>query len=227
MPLAPLTRARRRPQDKRSFARSHGRAFRGRRTTTARLFLRGKRYSLVTVLSSFGMLDWYICEGSVDHVRFLDFILRCVVCKRSGALLPPLPADVRRAHPRAQVPIMQPFPNPHSVLVMDNFTTHWGTQVLEAVEEAGGVVHHTPPYSCDMSPIEPPFAKIKAYLRGAHKARLEVVRGVRLLQSGANCMLTPRTRVGVDGPLCCHQRGVRAGHREGHPRLHCALVQHV
>ena len=160
-------------QDKRTSERTHGRAFRGQRTKTTRLFVRGKRYSLVPVMSAQGLLDWYICEGSVDAERFLDFI-GAAWCARLA--LRPTHAARADARAAAQIPRMQPFPNPHSVLVMDNFTTHHGEAVLSEVAAAGGVTLHTPAYGCDMTPVEHIFSKAKAYLRGVHKARLDTVR---------------------------------------------------
>ena len=53
-------------QDKRNYGRKWGRAFRGKRTTTCAVFVRGKRFSLVPVLSYYGLLDWYIVEGGLD-----------------------------------------------------------------------------------------------------------------------------------------------------------------
>jgi len=158
-------------QDKRNFGRKWGRAFRGERTKTPTVFLRGKRFSLVPVLSYWGLLDWYIVEGGLDAARFLDFVQRCVV--RCAALRLSSCADV--VPPLAQVPHLQPHPAPLSVVVMDNFVTHHNVDVLDAIEATGAVVHHTPAYSPDMTPIELPFAKIKAHLRGPHKARLEQV----------------------------------------------------
>jgi len=47
-------------------ARGWGRAFRSRRTRTARLFLRGVRYSLLLFMSYEGLLGWYIRPGSIN-----------------------------------------------------------------------------------------------------------------------------------------------------------------
>ena len=178
-------------QDKRNYGRKWGRAFRGERTTTRAVFVRGKRFSLVPVLSYYGLLDWYIVEGGLDAARFLDFVQRCV------ARDPPPPAGARARSPaRVQVPLLQPYPSPHSVVVMDNFVTHHNTEVLAEIEAAGALVHHTPPYSPDMTPIELPFAKIKAYLRGAQRERLEAVRQPELWRVCA--ARRSRTR-GADG----------------------------
>lgn len=89
--------------------------------------------------------------------------------------------------PLAQVPHLQPYPAPLSVVVMDNFVTHHNEDVFEAIEATGAVVHHTPAYSPDMTPIELPFAKIKAHLRGPHKARLEQVRKPGCMVLFASC----------------------------------------
>ena len=53
-------------QDKRYYGRKWGRAFRGERTTTCAVFVLGKRFSLVPVLSYYGLLDWYNVEGGLD-----------------------------------------------------------------------------------------------------------------------------------------------------------------
>ena len=66
-------------QDKRNHCRKWGRAFRGERTKTPTVFLRGKRFSVVPVLSYWGLIDWYIVEGGLDAARFLDFVQLCVV----------------------------------------------------------------------------------------------------------------------------------------------------
>ena len=76
-------------QDKRNYGRKWGRAFRGERTTTRAVFVLGKRFSLVPVLSYYGLLDWYIVEGGLDAARVLDFVQRCV------ARDPPPPAGAR------------------------------------------------------------------------------------------------------------------------------------
>lgn len=48
-------------------------------TKTPTVFLRGKRFSVVPVLSYWGLIDWYIVEGGLDAARFLDFVQLCVV----------------------------------------------------------------------------------------------------------------------------------------------------
>jgi hypothetical protein len=61
--------ARARTQDGRTHQREFGRAYRGRRTRTRTLFLRGQRFSVVPVMSADGLLDWYIAKGSINKER--------------------------------------------------------------------------------------------------------------------------------------------------------------
>jgi len=77
-------------------ARGWGRAFRSRRTRTARLFLRGVRYSLLLFMSYEGLLGWYIRPGSINKEAFLEAVEMILV--RPAA--PPLPLCTLRAAPR-------------------------------------------------------------------------------------------------------------------------------
>jgi hypothetical protein len=71
-------------QDQRTMERHYGRAFKGRRTKTASLFLRGKRFSFLPIMSAHGLLDWYIVEGSVNGDQFLYFTRNCLVRRCNG-----------------------------------------------------------------------------------------------------------------------------------------------
>jgi transposase len=53
------------------------------------------------------------------------------------------------------------------VLVMDNLAAHKVVGVQEAITAAGASILYLPPYSPDLNPIEPLFAKLKALLRKA------------------------------------------------------------
>lgn len=58
------------------------------------------------------------------------------------------------------------------VVVMDNLRPHKVAAVREAIEACGAKVMYLPPYSPDLSPIEPVWAKVKERLRSA-KARTD------------------------------------------------------
>jgi transposase len=56
---------------------------------------------------------------------------------------------------------------PGDVVVLDNLATHKVDGVRRALARAGASLLYLPPYSPDMNPIEPLFAKLKALLRKA------------------------------------------------------------
>jgi|SRR6185295_18070645 transposase len=60
---------------------------------------------------------------------------------------------------------MRPYPEKHSVIVLDNARIHHNAEWIDMVEIAGGHVKFLPPYSPDFNPIELAFSAIKAYLR--------------------------------------------------------------
>jgi transposase len=56
------------------------------------------------------------------------------------------------------------------IVLMDNLRAHKAAGIREAIEQAGAQVMYLPPYSPDVSPIEPCWSKLKTALRTA-KAR--------------------------------------------------------
>ena len=64
---------------------------------------------------------------------------------------------------------MNRFPEPRSVLVMDNVATHHSPWVKLLCLEAGVILEYLPPYSPDLSPIEESFSALKAWMRKNRK----------------------------------------------------------
>ena len=56
------------------------------------------------------------------------------------------------------------------IVIMDNLSAHKVPGIREAIESQGAQVVYLPPYSPDLSPIEPCWSKVKTALRKA-KAR--------------------------------------------------------
>jgi transposase len=54
---------------------------------------------------------------------------------------------------------------PGDLVLMDNLSSHKVVGVRQAIEAAGSEIRFLPPYSRDMDPIEPVFAKVKNTLR--------------------------------------------------------------
>jgi transposase len=61
--------------------------------------------------------------------------------------------------------MMNPYPEPNSVLVMDNARIHHGGRIAELAAERGIRILYLPPYSPDLNPIEKAFSVLKSYLR--------------------------------------------------------------
>jgi transposase len=54
---------------------------------------------------------------------------------------------------------------PQSIVVMDNATFHKGSEMKDAIKEAGHTLLYLPPYSPDLNPIEKKWAQAKALRR--------------------------------------------------------------
>ena len=76
----------------------------------------------------------------------------------------PVDADTFLAHVTL---VLAPALRPRDVVVLDNLAAHKAAGVAEAVNAAGATVLYLPPYSPDLSPIEPMWSKVKQDLRGA------------------------------------------------------------
>ena len=65
------------------------------------------------------------------------------------------------------LPLCNPYPNPRSVIVLDNASVHHkNRQNIEAACRRHGVLlRFLPPYSPDFNPIEESFTDLKAWIR--------------------------------------------------------------
>ena len=107
------------------------------------LILRGKCYSAIGIISTKGVQDVYITDGTVNGDRFFVFVRRDML------------------------PLLMPFDgqSPNSIIIMDNASIHHVDQVTELITSVGALVRFLPPYSPDMNPIEEVFAEVKHYLQ--------------------------------------------------------------
>ncbi|KIK25777.1 hypothetical protein PISMIDRAFT_96220, partial [Pisolithus microcarpus 441] len=67
-------------------------------------------YSIIPTLTLNGIITYNIIEGLVDTEWFIKFL-------------------------REQMPFTNPYPGPHSVLVMDNCHIHHGSEIWHLVKE--------------------------------------------------------------------------------------------
>ena len=125
----------------RDHIRKFGSALRGERPVYHRFLHRGERISVITAVSTDGVVAYELHKGTVSGDRFLDFV--------HGSLIPNmLPYDGL---------------NPYSIVVMDN-SIHHIQPVLDAFNQAV-VVLFLPPYSPDMNTVENVFSYVKYYLK--------------------------------------------------------------
>jgi len=87
--------------------------------------------------------------------------------KQSG-IVAPLVLDGPMSGPAFRAYVEQflaPALAPGDVVVLDNLPAHKVAGVRQAIAAAGAAILYLPPYSPDLNPIEPLFAKLKALLR--------------------------------------------------------------
>lgn len=105
-------------------------------------FHRGQRYHILPAYAQDGVVISDIYQGSTDATVFESFIQRLLRhCRR--------------------------FPEPRSVIVMDNASFHRSERVQQLCADAGVKLLYLPPYSPDFNPIEEFFAELKAYIKKA------------------------------------------------------------
>lgn len=103
-------------------------------------FHRGQRYQILPAYTQDGIVLSRVFTGSTDAAFFEDFIGQLLQhCGR--------------------------WPEPKSVLVMDNASFHHSARIKQMCFDAGVKLLFLPPYSPDPNPIEEFFAELKAYIK--------------------------------------------------------------
>ena len=103
-------------------------------------FHRGQRYQILPAYCVDGILLARVFQGSTDSAAFEDFIEQLLPhCGR--------------------------WPEPKSVIVMDNASFHHSDRVEQMCTDAGVKLVYLPPYSPDLNPIEEVFAELKAFIK--------------------------------------------------------------
>jgi transposase len=123
-----------------NMARLWGRSPRGSRAVGTVPFGHWKRLTVLGALGIDGMLATMSIEAATSGAVFHAYL--------EQVLLPQL----RRTKPDA-------------VLVLDNLRVHKTAAVRRLLDGSGFAYRYLPPYSPDLTPIEPAWAKLKAELR--------------------------------------------------------------
>jgi transposase len=125
-----------------NMVRGYGRSRRGARAHGAAPFGHWRRLTVIGALGCEGVVGAMGVEAATSGAVFGAFLER--------VLLPELRAT-----------------KPDAVIVMDNLSAHKTKAVRALLERSGFTYRYLPPYSPDLNPIEPAWAKVKARLRTA------------------------------------------------------------
>ena len=108
--------------------------------TQVALFQREQRYQILPAYAVDGIILSRVFQGSTDSTVFEDFIEQLL-------------------------PLCGKWPEPKSVLVMDNASFHHTERITQMCYNAGVKLMYLPPYSPDLNPIEEFFAELKAFIK--------------------------------------------------------------
>ena len=128
-----------------TFTRSRGRCPRDHRLKCSVPAGHWKRLTILAAITIEGVLAAASINASTDADVFRSFTADCLV----AALRPGM------------------------VVVMDNLSSHKVSGIVAAIEQAGCRVVYLPPYSPDLSPIEPIWSKSKAVIRSLEARTVE------------------------------------------------------
>ena len=120
-----------------ALTRLYGRAPRGERVGGSVPINYGKHVTMISALSCHGLEAMMTVEGATDGEVFRVYV-RQVLC-----------------------PTLQPG----DIVVMDNLGAHKVSGIRAAIAQCGATLFYLPPYSPDLSPIEPCWSKLKTVLR--------------------------------------------------------------
>lgn len=126
--------------DKRIGYRRTGWAPRGMTPVQIARFHRGGRYHVLPAYAQDGVVYSRVYQGTTDSSVFEAFI-------------------------RELLPHCGRWPQPKSVLVMDNASIHHSPNIAKMCSDAGVLLVYLSPYSPDLNPIEEFFAEVKAFIK--------------------------------------------------------------
>ena len=63
------------------------------------------------------------------------------------------------------LPLCNPYPEPRSIVCLDNLSLHTNNRISQTIEARGCLVWFLPPYLPDYSPIELTFSVLKAWMK--------------------------------------------------------------
>eukprot|EP00732_Lithocolla_globosa_P002790 Lithocolla_globosa_v1_NODE_1954_length_2242_cov_6.186100.p1 type:complete len:326 gc:universal NODE_1954_length_2242_cov_6.186100:1055-2032(+) len=128
--------------DLRSTERLYGYSVRGVPVSRRHAYMyKGRRHSSIAALNISGIVGLKVIEGTNNALTFMQFIDEEIL------------------------PILQPYPLPNSIVVLDNAAIHHVAIIAEMIESYGAFLIFLPPYSPILNPIEEIFALVKKWLQ--------------------------------------------------------------
>lgn len=136
--------------DKRAGYRRWGWSLKGTTPVLVTKFSRGKRWHILPAYTQDGIILRRVYQGSTDSALFEDFIAQLLHhCGR--------------------------YPEPRSVIVMDNASWHLSSKIRSMCDEAGVIVELLSPYSPDFNPIEEYFGVLKRFIKKTWRENQEFI----------------------------------------------------
>lgn len=103
-------------------------------------FQREQRFQILPAYTQDGIILARVFQGSIDGAVFEEFI-------------------------KQLLPLCGKWPEPKSVLVMDNASFYRTDRIKQMCNKAGVKLVYLPPYSPDLNLIEEFFAELKAFIK--------------------------------------------------------------
>jgi transposase len=163
-----------------NMARLRGRCPEGERLVAAVPHGHWKVLTMIAAMTVRGVLTAVTVDAATDGEVFLRFVTQALVPRRCG---------------------------PATVVVLDNLQAHKvkgvreAVEAVEAVEAAGATLLYLPPYSPDLSPIEPMWSKVKQGLRSIAARTVDALQDA---VTSALLSITPSRLRGLLPPLRLH-----------------------
>jgi DDE superfamily endonuclease len=128
-------------KDGRDSYRKYGRSAVNQRCTVRRSYGRGSRVSVLAALDCTGFIAWRSTDGTFTRGVFHDAMVESII------------------------PLLNPWPLPRSILIIDNARIHMYAELEKVIHERGAILLFLPPYSPHLNPIEFAFGRLKSWIQ--------------------------------------------------------------
>jgi hypothetical protein len=126
--------------------------WRGQRSTTRHIYVSGKRFTMIPLMSVYGVIAWDIIEPPDQMPGYHD--VRGTDTDQFKLFLK-----------KKVIPHMNPYPYPHSVLCMDRASIHGHPDIIEMVHRIGARIAFTAAGASQDQPTEPLHGWTKAWVK--------------------------------------------------------------